>query len=147
MPKRKPFIPDLDFVALETEEVTSLHYLIEDARLDYKPRNFGERHLVDELALCKWRQLRVLTMQRSIYDRQLTEFDQTRTDDPDDPNNADPMRDTFHTAMAHAHEQYAVVLAALSRLETRYHRQFCSALRLLHSLQSNSSQPTPKEDK
>ena len=37
----------------------------------------------------------------------------------------------FHLAMAHATDRHAVVLAALSRLEARFHRQFCSALRLL----------------
>jgi hypothetical protein len=43
--------------------------------------------------------------------------------------------------MAHAIDRHSHVLNALSRLEARYHREFCSTVRLLITLRSGSPPP------
>ena len=139
----KPFETNLDFIVLDTERVNRFHDLLEDARRDYTPRNFGERHLVEELAICKWRRLRVLMFQRAIYQRQQDDYRPPAAAEGEEPDEfQEYLEEAFDTAMVHTPERYDHALAALSRLETRYQRQFCEALRLLDTLQSK---PTRKE--
>jgi hypothetical protein len=139
----KPFETNLDFIVLDTEHISRFHDLLEDARHDYQPRNFGERHLVEELAICKWRRLRVLMFQRAIYQRQQSDYRPPAIAEGEEPDEfQDLLEEAFDTAMVHTPERYDHALAALSRLETRYQRQFCEALRLLDTLQSR---PTRKE--
>ena len=142
----KPFETNLDFIVLDTERVNRFHDLLEDARRDYKPRNFGERHLVEELAICKWRRLRVLMFQRAIYQRQQSDYRPQPSGEGDDIDEFQEFLDeAFDTAMVHTPERYDHALAALSRLETRYQRQFCEALRLLDTLQSRPIRKATEE--
>lgn len=55
-----------------------------------------------------------------------------------------PHEDIYHLAMAHAPKAHATVLATLKRLDTRYARQFCTALRLLIALRRGDPPPAPE---
>ena len=131
--QRDPYIPDLGHIAIDAENPDRFHDLLTDARNDYNPRNFGERHLTDELAITRWRQLRVHAMQSAIFEEHMTH------DDPD----AHPgvLGDMLHLSLAWATEKYGIILAALTRLEARYQRQFNHSLRLLTALQSQKLTP------
>ena len=65
------FDTELPAFTIGNERVTWLGALIKAARDDYQPRNFGERHLVDDLAVSRWRILRVALMEKAVYDAQL----------------------------------------------------------------------------
>jgi len=127
---KPPREPDLRFIAIRVERESRLLEIIHTARADMAPRNFAERHLVDEMAIAKWRGLRTVLMEKAVYDHQDALFQPEQGKDADGKW-VEPNEDIFHLAMAHATDRHAVVLAALSLLEARFHRQFCSALRLL----------------
>lgn len=127
---------DLADIVIPTEHARNLRSLIAAARADLKPRNFAERHLVDEMALCKWRQRRILLMERAVYEHEYLTYDPKFERYPDGKL-VEPMDDYYFLSQVHTPERHAVVLTALSRLEMRYHRQFCSALRLLNSIRRN----------
>lgn len=137
-PENNTWDPNLQAHAIGNELRERLRSLIETARADLRPRDFAERHLVDELAICKWRQLRVLAMQTAIYRHEEAEHTArhgTASGNPSEqPTAPDPAGDMYFYAMCHAPDRHGVVLAALARLESRYHRQFCNALRLLTAL-------------
>jgi hypothetical protein len=128
-----PFDVDLQVLAIGAERVNWLASLIETARADLRPRDFAERHFVDELAINKWRLLRVYGMEKAVYEHQLA------TARPNSAHNAqgrpvEANHDLYRMAKANAREHDGVILAALSRLEARFHRQFCAALKMLMSL-------------
>ena len=116
--------------------------LIQTARADYNPRDFAERHLVDDLAISKWRALRVTLMEKAVFEHESVTF-QPRALKDQDGILFEPHEDMYHFAMAHAPERHATVLAALGRLETRYARQFATSLRLLIALRRGSPPPVP----
>jgi hypothetical protein len=128
--------PDLTFVAVPSERATRLRDLIAAARASLKPRNFGEQHLVDNMAVCKWRWRRVLLMEKSVYEREFTKFDPKLPRD-EKGKLTEPLEDFYFLSQLHLPDCQAVVLAALGRLETRYHREFCTSLRLLNTLRRN----------
>lgn len=134
------FEGELRVFTIGAERVAWLGHLVATARSDYKPRDFGERYLVDDMAICRWRGLRVALMEKAIFEHQASSFR------PRIPKNSNgdrlmPHEDICHLAMAHAPEAHATVLAALNRLDTRYHRQFCTALRLLIALRRGGPPP------
>ena len=136
------FETELRVFTIGAERVAWLGDLVASARADYKPRNFGERHLVDDLAISKWRGLRVAIMEKAVFEHQGSSFR------PRNPKDKDgrllmPHEDICHLAMAHAPEAHATVLAALNRLDSRYHRQFCTVLRLLVALRRGDPPPVP----
>ena len=110
-----------------------LGHLMATARTDLKPRNFPERHLVDELAISKWRAIRVSLMEKAVFEHESVTFKPRALKD-ESGDLFEPHEDMYHLAMAHAPERHATVLAALGRLEIRYARQFATALRLLIAL-------------
>ncbi len=123
------------------EELSNrLGELLDSVRADLRPRNFPERHLVDELALSRWRGFRVTLMEKAIYEHESLDF-QPRELTDEDGVLCEPHEDVYHLAMSHAPERHATVLAALGRLETRYARQFSNALRLLIALRRGSPPP------
>src|SRR4051812_9147506 len=65
-----PFDVDLSNLSVGPERRNWLGSLLATARKDFQPRNFAERHLVDEMAFNKWRLLRVYTMEKAVYDHQ-----------------------------------------------------------------------------
>ena len=141
---KHPGEPDLTEIVIPTEQARNLRSLIAAARADLKPRNFAERHLVDQMAICQWRQHRVMCMERSVYEHEYLDFD-PKFDKYPDGKLVEPMDDFYFLAQLHSPDRHAAVLAALSRLEARYHRQFCSSLRLLNSLRRNPDFNTSKE--
>jgi hypothetical protein len=144
-PSLHPDQHDLSFVAVPAERAKLLRDLIASARADLRPRNFPERHLVDMMAVCKWRLQRVLMMEKAIYQRELKQF-RPKLIKNSTGHLLEPMEDLAFLAQAHTPERQAVVLAALSRLETRYHRDFCSALRhFLAVRKSLDLNPTPTD--
>jgi hypothetical protein len=134
-----PFDIDLRVLAVGAERVPWLAALIETARNDLRPRDFPERHFVDEMAINKWRLLRIYGMERAVYEHQLASF--IPQSDPNQPND-----DLYHLAQAHAPECDAIILAALSRLETRFHRQFIAACKMFMARRRfNLTNPTEKD--
>lgn len=136
--KKPPAETDLRFLAIPRESSSRLIDLIRTARAEMAPRNFAERHLVDELAVSKWRALRTLGMEKAVYTHHDADYEQEplmpESADDQSPPSLELDEYIFHVAMAHSPDHHAVVLAALSRLEVRFHRQFCSALRLLMAM-------------
>ena len=63
-PKRPTFSHELKLFIIGAERIALLGELVTEARADLRPRNFAERHLVDELAISKWRTYRVALMER-----------------------------------------------------------------------------------
>ncbi|MCU1326230.1 MAG: hypothetical protein JWN34_1600, partial [Bryobacterales bacterium] len=141
----QPFDVDLRILAIGPERVPWLGALIETARTDLRPRDFAERHLVDEMAINKWRLLRIYGMEKSVYEHQLATFKPASTRQ-DDGERAEPNEDLYHLALTHSHEHDGIILAALSRLEARFHRQFYAALRMLIVLRrANPVNPNPTQ--
>jgi hypothetical protein len=116
--------------------------LIQSARADFNPRDFAERHLVDDLAISKWRALRVTLMEKAVFEHESVTFNPRALKDESGVL-FEPHEDMYHLAMAHAPERHATVLAALGRLEIRYARQFATSLRLLIALRRGSPPPVP----
>ena len=134
------FETELKLFTIATEKLEFLADLVAAAREDFNPRNFAERHLVDELAISKWRICRVALMEKAVFERQ------SATSEPGTPEM--PHQDIYHLAMAHAPNAHAVVLAALHRLDARYFRQFCTALRLLIALRrATTTNAVPNPDR
>jgi len=52
----------------DRQRVPWLGALLETARKDFQPRDFAERHLVDEMAFNKWRLLRVYGMEKAALE-------------------------------------------------------------------------------
>jgi hypothetical protein len=117
--------------------------LIASARADFNPRDFAERHLVDDLAISKWRALRVSLMEKAVFEHESVTFNPRALKDQDGIL-FEPHEDMYHFAMAHAPERHATVLAALGRLEIRYARQFATSLRLLIALRRGTPPPVRK---
>jgi len=136
----KFFKTDLRFLTIGPELSSRLGDLLETVYADLEPRNFVERHLVDELALAKWRGLRAALMERAVYEHENATFAPKGRKDADGKP-LEPYEDMYHLAMAHAPERHGVVLAALGRLAIRYQRQFASALRLLMALRRGTPPP------
>ena len=133
---------EFDLVNLTiTGELTSrLGELLDTARADLRPRNFIERSLVDELALSQWRRFRVGVMETAVFEHQAASYCPLEPLDADgDP--LQPNEDFYHLAMAYAIDRHGQVLETLSRLEARYHREFCTSVRLLIALRSGSPPP------
>jgi hypothetical protein len=137
------FESELRVYTIGTERVAWLGDLVASARADYKPRNFGERHLVDDLAIAKWRGLRVALMEKAVFEHQGSSF-RPRIPKDKDGRILMPHEDIYHLAMAHAPEAHATVLAALNRLDSRYRQQFCTFLRLLIALRRGDPPPVPE---
>ncbi|HXJ41163.1 MAG TPA: hypothetical protein VNH18_17910, partial [Bryobacteraceae bacterium] len=53
-PPPMPFDVDLSVLFIGAERVSWLGALLSTARQEYRPRDFAERHLVDEMAFNKW---------------------------------------------------------------------------------------------
>ena len=129
------------------EHMRNLRALLALARDDLRPRNFAESHLVEQMALCKWRQHRILCMERAVCEHEFLDFESPEEKNTDGQL-IEPMDDYYFIAQLHSPERHAAVLAALSRLEARYHRQFCSSLRLLNTLRRNPDfNPAPQPEK
>lgn len=144
-PNAPDFDGELRVFTLGPERTAWLGDLIASARSDYKPRDFGERHLVDDLAIAKWRGLRVALMEKAVFEQQSTTFRPRNLKDKDGQL-VTPHEDIYHLALAYgnsptASDSHATVLAALNRLDTRYHRQFCTTLRLLIALRRGTPPP------
>ena len=129
----KPFDADISILTVGAERPTWLAALIETARDDLRPRDLVERHLVDEMAINKWRLLRIYGMEKAVYEHQLASFRSTSARKANGEL-VEPNEDLYHLARAHAPDHDAVILAALSRLEARFHRQFYAALKMLIAL-------------
>jgi len=142
-PPNKLFEVDPNTFTVGAELANRLGELIASARADYNPRDFGERHLVDDLAISKWRALRVSLMEKAVFERESITFKPRALKD-ESGTPFEPHEDMYHLAMAHAPERHATVLAALGRLEIRYTRQFATSLRLLIALRRGTPPPVPK---
>ncbi len=137
------FESELRVFTIGAERVAWLGDLVASARADYKPRNFGERHLVDDLAISKWRGIRVAIMEKAVFEQQGSSY-RPRIPKDKDGRLLMPHEDIYHLAMAHAPEAHSTVLTALNRLDSRYHRQFCTVLRLLLALRRGDPPPVPE---
>jgi hypothetical protein len=127
-----PFDVGLSHLAIDgVENPAWLTSLIETARRDFRPRDLAERSLCDEIAMVIWRRLRVYNMERAIYERQHRTY-RPYAAAPGLP--APNLADYYHFAQALSPACEGLVLKALSNLEARLHRQFCSALRMLITL-------------
>ena len=92
----------------------------------FKPANEAEAALLDTMAMARWRQLRVVGLQRAA-----TEMEMARQEGPA-PNRA-----------LEALKDHNGSLAALQRNEMAYSRQFDSALRMLLRLKEHHIIPGP----
>ena len=54
-PTKLPRETDVASIALRVEQRERLFDLMKTARAEMAPRNFAERHLVDEMATARWR--------------------------------------------------------------------------------------------
>ena len=141
-PPTKPFEVAPSTFTIGAELANRLGDLIQSARADFNPRDFAERHLVDDLAISKWRALRVSLMEKAVFEHESVTFNPRALTDESGVL-FEPHEDMYHLAMAHAPDRHATVLAALGRLETRYARQFATSLRLLIALRRGSPPPVP----
>src|SRR4051812_47844077 len=116
-----PFDVDLSVLAVGPERVSWLASLIETVRTDLQPRDVAERHLADEMAINKWRLLRTWGMEKAVYEHHLATFNPRSIRLPDG-RLAEPDEDIYHIAQANAPDYDGPILAALSRLEARFHR-------------------------
>ena len=109
---------NLRFIAPRTQRESHFLDLIDAADTDFKPRNFADRRLVDEMATSTWRALRAAIMERAVYDHQDSTFESPRTASGDwaEPND-----------------------------EARFNRQFHGALRLLLAFRNGSPPPSPDQ--
>lgn len=152
-PSTVDFDRELRVFTIGTERLAWLGHLVDTARSDFKPRDFAERSLVDDLAICRWRGFRIALMEKAIFEHQASTF-RPRVPRAANGDKLMPHEDIYHLALAHAPESHATVLAALNRLDTRYHRQFCTSLRLLIGLRRGGPPPvadaalpsSPKQD-
>jgi hypothetical protein len=128
-----PFDVDLRVLAIGAERTSWLASLIRTVREELRPRDLVERHFVDELAINKWRLLRVYGMEKAVYEHQLAIQRPAPICNPAG-RPVEPNRDIYQLAQANAPQNDGAILAALSRLEARFHRQFCAALKMLQSL-------------
>ena len=142
-PPPMPFDVDLSILTIGAERVSWLSALLTTARNDFQPRDFAERHLVDEMAFNKWRILRIYAMEKAVYEQQRATFSPKGRLTPDG-RRAEPHEDQYHLAQALLPDNDGLILAALSRLEARFHRQFCSALKMLITLRRFN--PTGKDN-
>jgi hypothetical protein len=141
---KPPFEFDLVNLTITGELASRLGELLDTARADLRPRNFIERSLVDQLALSQWRRFRVGVMQTAVFEHQAASYCPLEPLDADgDP--LQPNEDFYHLAMAYAIDRHGQVLETLSRLEARYHREFCTSVRLLITLRSGSPPPLSAE--
>ena len=126
-PPASPFRPNYEACAVAGELHLKLRALLDRARAELHPRNFLEDHLVDQLVVYKWRLLRVLAMESSVYQHEHATFRP-----PADKTNPDrePNSDLYWLALSHSPERQGHVLAALARLEARSPRQVSSTLHL-----------------
>ncbi|MCU1330681.1 MAG: hypothetical protein JWN34_6051 [Bryobacterales bacterium] len=140
-----PFDVDLSVLVVGAERVSWLSALIDTARAELRPRDFAERHYVDEMAINKWRLLRIYAMEKAVYEHHSATF-RPRTIMKADGEPAQPNQDLYHLAKSNQRDQDAVVLAALSRLEARFHRQLAAAHRMfLHLRKTNPFAPYPTQ--
>ncbi len=143
---RIPFQADLRDLVIGPEVKFRLGDLIETARLDFKPRDFAENYLVDEMAISKWRGIRTKIMEKAVYDHQAVSFRPRALKDSHGAS-LEPYEDMYHLAMAHSPDTSRIVLTALGRLETRYYRHFCGSFRLLLTARRGTPPPLPHLDK
>ena len=142
--KAPPFRPNYEACAVAGELHLKLRALLDRARAELNPRNFLEDHLVDQLVVYKWRLLRVLAMESSVYQHEHATFRPPagKTNPDREPNS-----DLYWLALSHSPERQGHVLAALARLEARYQRQFSSTLHLFLAIRRqpdlNNENPTP----
>jgi hypothetical protein len=128
-----PFYADLTNLFIKPENPAYFQSLLKTARRDFAPRDFGERHFVDEMAFLKWRMLRLYLMEKALFDNRILSF-RTRAITASDGTRAEPFEDFHHFALALSPDVDGPVINAIRRLETSLHRQFCSALRMLMAM-------------
>ena len=106
-PERPLWEPDLAAFSMGNEIRACLRDLIAAARLDWTPSGFTEKHLVDELAINKWRQLRVLSMQNAIYRHEQAAGMANNPKVQGQPSQPpEPGGDMYFYAMCHAPERH-----------------------------------------
>src|SRR5438045_1412103 len=94
-----PFDVELSHLTIGPELTGWLESILNTARRDHQPRDFAERHLVDELAFAKWRLLRVYEMEKAVYDHQSDTFRPKPAAGAGIPEKQ-PLDDFYHLAQA-----------------------------------------------
>ena len=115
-------------VVIEGEESARFSTLLNSLRADFKPRNQVEAGLVEDLAICKWRQRRLVAMETACISGEI------RRQDPTVAAEVPAVR----AAMAVAIEAHTLQL--INRYEQGYDRQYNRTLRrlqLLRALEKN----------
>jgi hypothetical protein len=120
-------------VVLEGEDATLFATLLGDLAAEFDPRGTVENALVENMAVSRWRQLRLWSMEKAGLDYQIA-----RQDEPVDPPTKAAL--AFRTLSDESRS-----LELMNRYETRYDRQFARALARLTNLRKLTREPPPTD--
>src|ERR1019366_1886035 len=119
-------------IVIEGEEGSRFSTLLNSLRADLQPRNFIEEGLVEDLAFCKWRQRRLMSMETACFTHEI------RRQDPTVAAEAPAIRAVIAlNTLSDAH-----TLELINRYELRFDRQYTRTLHrlvMLRSLEKNNS--------
>jgi hypothetical protein len=122
-------------VVLEDENLQAFTDLLTDYERELQPQTEIESALVQTIAVCRWRLLRLWSVERSSLKIEM--------DKHDSAENSPSIRAAmaFRTLSDDSRS-----LDLLNRYETRYDRQFIRCLNMLHKLQFCRSEPIPNSN-
>lgn len=118
-------------ILIEGEEAARFAALLHSLRTDLAPANALEESLIEDLAICRWRQRRLLAMETASLSTEIRRQTAESAPEPDKPSNA--IRAVQALA---AISQNNRTLELINRHELRFSRQFNRTLDRLHTLQS-----------
>lgn len=116
-------------VVLPNESQDRFVRLLRSLQKEFQPATVVERHLVDTMAVSRWRQLRTWGLEKSLIGYQLRK----NGADPDMACEEDSTRTTLTLRDLTADSRY---LDQIGRFEIRFDRQYDRALRRLLSLRA-----------
>lgn len=118
-------------IVIEGEEAARFAALLHSLRTDFQPANAIEESLVEDLAICRWRQRRLLAMETASLSTEIRRQTAESTPEAPKPSNATRAVQAFTTI-----SQTSRTLELINRHELRFSRQFNRTLDRLLTLQS-----------
>lgn len=115
-------------IVIEGEESARFAALLNSLRADLQPRNTVEESLVEDLAICRWRQRRLLAMETAFLSNQIRRQDPAAAAEP-------PVTRAVNAFTALSLETRT--LDVISRYEVRFDRQFNRTLHRLYALRES----------
>jgi hypothetical protein len=123
-------------IVIEGEEGARFSTLLNSLRADLLSRTYIEEGLVEELAICKWRQRRLLAMETACLTNEIRRQDSADTESPV----------TRAVAAIGNLSQDTCTLDRINRYELRFGRHFNRTLQSLLALRSAEKLKTPESN-